>query len=153
MPAQTVARAVFAHTRENMGDFFGRTSDISACAMSEVKLPVMDPRVPNLRQTKPGVSNCLPKTNTCQLFGIVVLDGLWTISDGKIVILNRKNVIVFVSGLKNCQRKRYHGAFLRPTQNTTVLDPWNFFMNDPGLLLRYDRVSTVYWGQDNIRMP
>ena len=26
--------------------------DISACAMSEVKLPVMDPHVPNLRQTK-----------------------------------------------------------------------------------------------------
>ena len=25
---------------------------ISACAMSEVKLPVMGPRVPNLRQTK-----------------------------------------------------------------------------------------------------
>ena len=42
----------FARTRNNLGDFFGRTSDISACAMSEVKLPVMDPRVPNLRQTK-----------------------------------------------------------------------------------------------------
>ena len=30
-------------TRKNLGDFFGRTSDISACAMSEVKLiaPVM----------------------------------------------------------------------------------------------------------------
>ena len=108
---------------------------------------VTERTVMGLRRTAwnghPGVSNCLPKTNTCQLFGIVVLDGLWTISDGKIVILNRKNVIVFVSGLKNCQRKRYHGAILRPTQNTTVLDPWNFFMNDPGLLLRYDRVSTV----------
>ena len=103
--------------------------------------------------TDAGVSNYLPKTITCQLFGIEVLDGLWIVSHGKIVILNRKNVIVFDSGLKNRQRKRYHGAILRPIQNTTVLDPWNFFMNVPGLLLRYNRVSIVYWGQVNIRMP
>ena len=50
-PVQTVAVPFCAHA-ENLGCFFGRTSDISACAMSEVKLPVMDPRVPNLRQTK-----------------------------------------------------------------------------------------------------
>ena len=52
--------------QQNLGDFFGRTSDISACAMSEVKLPVMDPRVPNLRQTKQNKTKQNKRTTTKQ---------------------------------------------------------------------------------------